>query len=117
MRQAQSVSETFTLTIGATMRLIIMAITLASIYSAFGLISQPAALPENAPAEEFSSGRAKKHAEAIARKPHPVGSAEHQRVRDYIHGELLRIGLDPQIQRGEAAHDWNGEYYAASVEN
>ncbi len=117
MRQAQSVSETFTPTIGATMRLIITAITLASIYSAFSLISPPAALPENAPAEEFSSGRAKKHVEAIARKPHPVGSVEHQRVRDYIYGELLRIGLDPQIQRGEATHDRNGEYYAASVEN
>jgi peptidase M28-like protein len=34
----------------------------------------------------------------IAERPHPVGSADHARVRDYIVSELTRLGLQPIIQ-------------------
>jgi hypothetical protein len=55
----------------------------------------PDATPLNAPAEEFSSARAMKHLEEIARAPHPVGSIEHARVRNEIIKTLLSMGLDP----------------------
>ena len=39
-----------------------------------------------------------KHVLAIAQRPHPIGSAEHDRVRDYLVAQLSNLGLGPQIQ-------------------
>src|SRR5215469_1294960 len=58
----------------------------------------PAALPANAPQTAFSAERAMKHVVAIAQRPHPIGSAEHDRVRDYLVAQLSNLGLKPQIQ-------------------
>ena len=38
------------------------------------------------------------HVEQIAQRPHPVGSADHARVRDYLAGALEHLGLKVQIQ-------------------
>jgi hypothetical protein len=43
----------------------------------------PAAVPASAPATAFSAERAMRYVLAIAQRPHPIGSAEHDRVRDY----------------------------------
>lgn len=59
----------------------------------------PAAVPANAPPAEFASGRAMRHLQNIALKPHPLGSAEHDATRDYIVRELSALGLEPQIQK------------------
>src|SRR6266704_1906262 len=58
----------------------------------------PGAIPENATPTELSAERAMKHVVAIARRPHPIGSAEHDRVRDYLVAQLSNLGLEPQIQ-------------------
>ena len=58
----------------------------------------PGAIPENAPPTAFSAERAMKHVVAIAQRPHPIGSAEHDRVRDYLVAQLSILGLEPQIQ-------------------
>lgn len=58
----------------------------------------PAPNPANAPAAEFSSGRALAHLAVIARQPHPVGSPAHAEVRDEIMRELTALGLSPQLQ-------------------
>jgi Peptidase family M28 len=58
----------------------------------------PGAIPENAPPTAFSAERAMKHVVAMAQRPHPIGSAEHDRVRDYLVAQLSNLGLDPQIQ-------------------
>src|SRR4029453_16695145 len=58
----------------------------------------PGAIPENAPPTAFSAERAMKHVLAIAQRPHPIGSAEHDRVRDYLVAQLRNLGLEPQIQ-------------------
>ena len=59
----------------------------------------PQALPADAPAEVFSSARAMKHVEAIAREPHPLGSAAEEPVRAYLLVELKALGLEPEIQQ------------------
>jgi Peptidase family M28 len=59
----------------------------------------PAAVPASAPAGEFASGRAVQHLGRIAGRPHPLGSVEHNAVRDYIVGELKSLGLEPQVQK------------------
>lgn len=43
-----------------------------------------------------------RHVRAIAARPHPLGSAEHRRVADYIMGELATMGLAPQVQEATA---------------
>ncbi len=39
------------------------------------------------------------HVEQMAQRPHPMGTTDHDRVRDYIVGQLSALGLSPQIQR------------------
>src|SRR5262249_55859943 len=58
----------------------------------------PTALQADAPQTAFSAERAMKHVRAIAQQPHPVGSAEHDRVRDYLIAQLRILGLEPQVQ-------------------
>lgn len=71
--------------------------------------------PENAPATEFSAERAMRHIREIARAPHPVGSAEHARVRDYLVGQLNALGLEPAVQKTVGLLPEYG--VAATVEN
>src|ERR1700751_2601404 len=58
----------------------------------------PVAAPASAPLTQFSAERAMKHLLTIAQRPHPIGSAEHDRVRDSLIAQLSNLGLDPQIQ-------------------
>ncbi|HMI44430.1 MAG TPA: hypothetical protein VK516_12440, partial [Gemmatimonadaceae bacterium] len=46
----------------------------------------PGALPATAPDTVFSAERAMRHVEQIAQRPHPMGTVDHDRVRDYIAG-------------------------------
>jgi peptidase M28-like protein len=58
----------------------------------------PAAVPETAPQTAFSAERAMKHVVAVAQRPHPIRSAEHDRVRDYLIEQLSSLGLEAQLQ-------------------
>lgn len=62
----------------------------------------PRAVPATAPDTVFSAERAMRHVEQIAQRPHPMGSADHDRVRDYVVGQLSALGLQPQIQQTTA---------------
>ncbi|HVX40693.1 MAG TPA: M20/M25/M40 family metallo-hydrolase [Gemmatimonadaceae bacterium] len=66
--------------------------------SVYRTVRPPAPVPATAPDTVFSAERAMRHVEAIAVRPHPMGTAEHDRVRDYIVGRLTALGLAPQIQ-------------------
>ncbi|MEU4831918.1 M20/M25/M40 family metallo-hydrolase [Streptosporangium sp. NPDC023615] len=54
--------------------------------------------PADAPGRDFSARRAFSHIERFATAPHPVGTAEHARVREYLVDELRRMGLRPEVQ-------------------
>src|ERR1044071_5701727 len=60
------------------------------------------------PETQFSADRALKHVEAISQAPHPVGSAEHAVVKNYIVSVLRQIGLAPQVQKSAAVDRWGG---------
>ena len=94
--------------------LVLVAIlVLVSVY----LQSPPAAVPESAPQDVYSAGRAMKHVQVIGRRPHPVGSTEHMAVRDYLLKELTGLGLQPLVQEATAVpRDWSGNV-AANVQN
>src|SRR5512136_1679492 len=69
------------------------------VYITMILISPPTPLPADAPATDFSAGRAMRDLEIIAREPHPMGvSPAHAAVRDYLLGEIRTLGLEPQVQ-------------------
>ncbi len=62
----------------------------------------PRPVPATAPDTVFSAERALRHVVQIAQRPHPMGTADHDRVRDYIVDQLSRLGLRPQIQQATA---------------
>ena len=66
-------------------------------------IEPPAAVDENAPATEFSAMRAMRDVREIAKKPHPLGSAENDRVREYLVGRLRELGVNPEVQTATVA--------------
>ncbi|MEE3956201.1 M28 family peptidase [Peribacillus frigoritolerans] len=50
------------------------------------------------PVNEFSADRAMKHINQIAEKPHPTGTRENEKVRQYIVGELDTLGLKTKVE-------------------
>ncbi len=76
-------------------------ILVLALCAAFALmrITPPKPKPADAPASEFSAERALIHLHQIAKAPHPSGSEEHRRVREYVIGELKKLGLEPEIQQ------------------
>lgn len=81
-------------------------------------ISPPPAAPANAPATDFSAGRALDHVRAIARVPHPVGTPAHDAVRDYIMGQFTALGVQPEVQAATVVSPRRGSpYNAATVYN
>lgn len=71
-----------------------------AIYLTVALISPPMSLPVDAPATEFSAGRAMQDLEIIAREPRPMGVFQaHADVRDYLLGEIRELDLEPHVQR------------------
>lgn len=60
----------------------------------------PRPRPLDAPVAAFSAARAMTDIEQIARAPHPVGSAEHARVRAYLSDRMTQLGLSPEEQSG-----------------
>jgi hypothetical protein len=70
--------------------------------------SPPAAVAANVPPAEFSSGRAMKHLARIAQRPHELGSAEHDAVRDYLREQISAAGLEPQVQKATAINRQRG---------
>jgi hypothetical protein len=62
----------------------------------------PTAVPATAPDTVFSVERAMRHVTQIAQQLHPMGTADHDRVRDYIVGQLSALGLHAEIQQTTA---------------
>ncbi|WP_426022383.1 M20/M25/M40 family metallo-hydrolase [Brevundimonas sp. PWP3-1b1] len=83
------------------MRLVLFLASLAAALGLAVIASQtPAPLPTSTPAIGFSAERAMADVRRIARAPHPVGSAEHQRVQAYLVQRLAALGLQPSLQSG-----------------
>jgi hypothetical protein len=58
----------------------------------------PDPVPATAPPAVFSSLRALSHLNTFATAPHPIGSAEHNRVRDYLLAQFTALGITPEVQ-------------------
>jgi hypothetical protein len=78
---------------------ITLGVLLLGTWSILRMTRPPAAQPASAPDTVFSAGRAMRDVAVIAQRPHPVGSADHDRVRDYIVQRLESLGLRPVLQQ------------------
>ena len=58
----------------------------------------PAAKPADAPAQEFSAGRAMADVRVIAARPHPTGSAENAEVRRHLLLRMSALGMEVQTE-------------------
>ena len=77
----------------------------------------PPPLGVDAPAAAFSASRAYSDVYAIAQRPHPVGSAEHERVRQYIVGRMRALGLSVRLQSERSEVAFPGRTVIAPVTN
>ena len=93
-------------------------ILLLATASVLWLQAPPAPVPASAPAEVFSAERALVQVLAISRAPHPLGSAEHDRVRDHLVAALQQLGFSTRIQK-DVVHgsQGRGRLVLATVEN
>ena len=84
-------------------RIVVLFVILAgALWLSLARTRPPAVVPESAPETEFSAARAMNHVTAISQKPHVTGSPEIYEVRDYILGELTRLGLEAETQNAVA---------------
>lgn len=72
------------------------------------------------PAVEFAAARAMQDVRVIGARPHPVGSADHQRVQDFLFQRMTTLGLSPALQPGALSPEsvsrlarWGGNPSAA----
>jgi hypothetical protein len=77
----------------------------------------PPVVPATADPAHFSAERGLEHLHHVARAPHPIGSAENARVRDYLVGELERLGLQTTLHETIAVRQVRGVARVAAVQN
>lgn len=88
---------------------LVMALVVAVWVATLPMTSTPDVIPATAPATRFSGERAMTHLRVVAAEPHPMGSPEHQRVVDYIVGQLTALGIQTELQRSIAVKpDYEG---------
>lgn len=61
----------------------------------------PAAAPADVAATEFSVARVEGDLRAIAQRPHPLGTADHARVRDHVVAAARAAGAEVRVESGE----------------
>ena len=94
-----------------------LVVALAAFFAVNG-VRPPQAVAADAPVDQFSSARAMTQLHNIAARPHPVGTAEHGVVRDYILRELSALGLSPEVQATTSVNAWwSASVRAAKVQN
>ena len=71
------------------------------VWLAFIAIMPPSPKGANAPQDQFSAARAMEDIRIIAAKPHPTGSAENAKVRDYLATRLQSLGFEVDTRSGE----------------
>ncbi|NJR24170.1 MAG: M28 family peptidase [Richelia sp. CSU_2_1] len=98
-------------------RLVILGIILFAVAIALWQLVPPNVIPATAPLTEFSADRAMSDLKAIAQAPHPIGSAAHAAVREYLMTQLKAMGLQPEIQTTTVVQPGDGGFGAGRVNN
>jgi len=104
------------------MRIAALLVVLAAAFALFYASARtPEPAPANAPATEFSAGRAMRDVAVMGAVPHPIGSPANAAVRDYLMRRMTELGLSPRVQSDDAlrAEPCRGERWisGAHVDN
>ncbi|HSG49845.1 MAG TPA: M20/M25/M40 family metallo-hydrolase, partial [Longimicrobiales bacterium] len=97
--------------------LITLAVLLAGIWLSSSYRVLPSPQAANAPDTAFASGRALTLLVEVARRPHPTGSPDHDRVRDLLVSRLRELGLEPEVQEVTQVTARRDRARAATVRN
>ncbi|GAA0357390.1 M28 family peptidase [Bacillus horti] len=77
----------------------------------------PTPVANDAPETEFSAERAMQHLERIAQAPHPTGSVEHAKVRQYLVEQLTQLGLEVKVEHSQYVDPSNHFVNSVDVHN
>lgn len=80
----------------------VLAVVVLALAALAGVLSRatPPARPPDAPAAEFSAGRAQAALAPVAASPRVAGTPEHARAREHLLRELRTMGLDATVVGG-----------------
>jgi hypothetical protein len=82
------------------------------------MLTFPPGIPKALSLKQFSVENERIHIEQMSQAPHPLGTAEHRRVREYILTEFRQLELTPVVQREMCTTSWeNGYARIAWLEN
>jgi hypothetical protein len=85
----------------ALARLLLVAIVLVCLgLAVLPFKARPDVVGALGPGDRFSAARAMSAVQTIAAEPHPIGSAAHTAVVDYLVGQLRQLGLSVELQDG-----------------
>jgi len=77
----------------------------------------PPAAGASAPANMFSAARAMAHLEHIASQPHPIGSDEAARVREYLIEQLRALGAEVRVEQAVGTVQYHRNLHSGLVNN
>lgn len=98
-----------------TTSLITLLIIIFAIYWSFKSLMPTYESDASVEKTTFSTDRALEHVKQLSQKPHAVGFAGHQEVRQYIVSELKKMGLETSLQEGYTAGDWGNLSKASNI--
>jgi hypothetical protein len=78
-------------------------------------VQPPESVPANSDAQLFSAERAMGHLRNIAVKPHPAGTEESARVRQYIVDQLTSMGQQPKLDQSISVRETEERWPARPV--
>ena len=94
MHKKQKLSEKPDLTVAIGLIIAMLALIITGLLQA----TPPGPVSASVSPSIFSSARAMSTVRQIAQKPHPIGTSENAKVRNYLVAELKALGLEPHIQ-------------------
>jgi hypothetical protein len=80
-------------------------------------IAPPTAIGDDAPDTVFSAVRAFEHVKRIAKAPHSIGTAEHEKVREYIFEQCKKYGFECEIQHEPGNRRFGWLVHAGNIHN
>ncbi|MGM1058657.1 M20/M25/M40 family metallo-hydrolase [Saccharothrix sp. Mg75] len=90
---------------------------LAAVAALAVLAFRPPAPVADAPAAAFAAGRAEEHLREIAQRPHPIGSADNERVREHLVRTARELGAEVTEESDEVVHPWRDVRRVATAHN
>ncbi len=96
----------------------ILTIAILCLFTFLAFHFESATSVKSADTEGFSVENAFTYLEEIGKEPHPIGSKENRKVRDYIKEQFESEGLEVELQSGYTRTSWKPSYLKmARVEN